>query len=1030
LLMLLLIPFSYAHPSLGIESLQLDQELTLTGKVMDASGEPLPGATIVEKGTKNGTQTDFDGKYTLKVSSSTTTLLVSYLGFQNKQIKVAGRKTINITLQDDVSTLDEIVVVGYGTQKKVNVTGAVQTVSFAEVVNQPVTNSGQLLYGRFSGVQLTQSSGSPGADGSSIVIRGIGTFGNTTPLIVIDNIQYEDMAAFNSIAPSDIESISVLKDASSLAIYGARAANGVVLVTTRRGKSDKFEISFNSFYGVQEATIKPEFLGALDYANLINEKYSNQDGVGFDPRYTAAQIDAIRTGSQPDQFGDTNWADEVLTLAPLQNHNISFSGGNNKTTYRASLGYLGQDAIVRSKFKSERYNISFNLNSKIKDWLTISSVTNSFWNKNTGPTGGQNAFSGDNGIIYSFQRAAPTIPTYYSNGEYGIVDGAWQNDNPSLLTQNALRRGYLGNYESNVINMSQRFGLTFNLSKNLSFETSASANILHSDVSDFSPRATLNTWDGTIVSQNEVNSLVNSTNFKYTLLNENIIRYNKSFNKVHEFNVLLGHSIYNSKSDNFRGQLSGFPTDNIEEFNGGGILDPALSGGASEDIKQSFFGRTTYNYDDKYLAEVNFRYDASGSVFGPENLYGSFPSASVGWRISNEKFMKEVDFINNLKVRASYGFVGNDKGGGRYVYEQSYNPGLDYILGDDAIVGGVAITNIANPNIRWEESELLDLGIDAALFRNKLQVELGYFKKNSTDILYANFPVPATIGVTSIGAVNSASMTNEGLEFNGSYRGRLGEAKFSIGGNFTSFFRNEVTGLGDGGEETISNTDIIRIGEPFRAYYGYQAIGIFQSINEIANAPSQIAGPGDIRYADISGPDGVPDGVIDADDRTIIGNPNPDLLYGFNGSLEYRNFDINFLLQGVHGVDRLIMGNGNLPMADNRSNVLTYWLDRWTPENPSTNLPRVGGLNNTVVSSFYVQDASYLRLKNLEIGYSLPQDISKRLNIGKLRIFVGAQNLLTFTGLENFDPERANGSQSNRGAPLYKTITLGLNLKL
>jgi TonB-linked SusC/RagA family outer membrane protein len=1001
---------------------------TIKGTVSDPNGDLLPGASLTVKGTTRGVTTDFDGGFTL-VASLGETIQVSYLGYETTSFKVDSKKTYSIMLKESASQLDEIVVVGYGTQKKVNLTGAVQTVTFKDEVNQPVTNSGQLMYGRFSGVQLSQTSGSPGADGSSIQIRGIGTFGSTTPLIVIDNIQYEGLGAFNALAPSDIESISVLKDASSLAIYGARAANGVVLVTTRKGKADKFEVSFNSFYGTQEATIKPEFLGSLDYATLMNEKFRNQNGVNFDPRYTPAQLDAIATGSLPNQFANTNWANEVLTFAPLQNHNLSFSGGNNKTTYRLSVGFLNQEAIVRSKFSTERYNMSLNINSDVKDWLKISSVTNAFWRINKGPAGGQSAFDGDNGIIYSFQRAAPTIPLFYSNGEYGFVDGAYLNTNASLGTQNPLRRGYFGNYESNQINLSTRLGMTFKITDNFSFETSGSANLVYSDESNFSPRNTQRDWDGNIIIQNDLNSLSNSSNFSQTLLNENVFRFNKTINKIHQFDLLAGHSVYYFKSDGFNGSLSGFPTDNIEEFSGGGIVEPSVGGGASEDVKQSFFGRLKYNYDEKYLAEINFRYDASGSAFGPDNLYGAFPSASLGWKISKENFMKDVKLINDLKLRVSYGLVGNDKGAGRYVYEQTYNPGLDYVLGNDVIVGGVAITSLANPFIRWEQSELLDVGIDFGMLRNKLQIEAGFFRKNSTDILYANFPVPATVGVTNIGAKNSASMISEGIEFNGSYRGNIGGLKYNVGGNFTTFFRNEVTSLGEGGEETITASNILRIGEPFRAYFGYQAIGIFQSINEIANAPTQlgntVTGPGDIRYADVN-----EDGVVNQDDRVVIGNPNPDLLYNFNASFEYNNFDFNFLFQGVHGVDRLIQGNGNLPMVDDRSNVLTYWLNRWTPQNPSTSLPRIGGQNNQIVSDFYIQDASYLRLKNLEVGYSLPKDIIDKMKISKLRIFAGAQNLLTFTGLENFDPERGSGTQSNRAAPLYKTITLGINLKL
>lgn len=1004
---------------------------TITGTVMDSNSQPLPGATVIIANTKTGTTTDFDGGFSINAKQADI-LEISYIGFKKTRVTVDAKKTYQIILEEDTAQLDEVVVVGYGTQKKVNLTGAVEMVTFKDEVNQPVTNAGQLLYGRFSGVQLTQSSGNPGADGSSIVIRGIGTFGGQSPLIVIDNIQYDDLAAFNSLAPSDIESITVLKDASALSIYGSRAANGVVLVTTRRGEADKFEISYNSYYGVQDATVVPKFLGALDYATLMNEKFRNEDGAGFIPRYNTAQIEAIRTGSLPDQFADTNWADEILRQASIQNHNLSFTGGSKKSTYRLSLGYLGQDAIVRSKFKSERYNLSFNINSKLKDWFTLSSVTNAFWRRNEGPTGGQNAFDGDNGIIFSFQRTAPTIPLFYSNGQYGVVDGAWLGTNPSLQTANPLRRGFLGNYENDVINVSQRIGGTIQLSKNLTFETSGSANIIYTNTSDFSPTQLLNSYDGDVVIQNDLNNLSNATNFEYTLLNENILRYKKTFNEVHNFEGLLGHSAIYVKGDGFNGQLSGFPTDNVEEFNGGGVVDPAVSGGAFEDTWQSFYGRLNYNYKEKYLAQFSLRRDGS-SRFAKELAYGNFPSASVGWRISEENFMQDINVINNLKIRASWGITGNDRIG-RGIAEQTYNPNQDYVLGDDNTVVGVAITSLANPSIRWEETEQFDLGLDISLLKNKIEFAAGYFSRDSRDVLYTNFPVPGTLGIGNLGAQNAASIVNEGLELSLNYRGNVGEARFSLGGNMTKFFRNEVTGLGDGGEETIRNADIIRIGAPFRSYFGLQAIGVFQTIEEIANAPTQFGNvntaPGDLRYADVSGPDGVPDGVVNDDDRTIIGNPNPDLLINFNGSFEYKGFDLNVLFQGVSGVDRLLMGNGNLPMPDNRSNALDYWINRWTPENPSTSLPRVGGQNNTRVSSFYVQDVSYLRLKSLELGYSLPNSVTEKINITKLRVFVGAQNLVTFTGLEYFDPEGASGGQSNRNAPLYKTVTLGLNVKL
>lgn len=556
--------------------------------------------------------------------------------------------------------------------------------------------------------------------------------------------------------------------------------------------------------------------------------------------------------------------------------------------------------------------------------------------------------------------------------------------------------------------------------------------MIYSNTSDFSPRQTINDSFGNPVIINTLNNLNNSSNLQYRLLNENILRYSRTIDDTHTFGVLLGHSASYFKSDGFAGQLSGFPTDNLEEFNGGGVVDPAVTGGASEEAYQSFFGKVNYDYKGKYLAQFTLRRDGS-SKFGLGNKYGNFPSGSIGWRISEEKFMQNLNAISNLKLRASWGISGNDRIG-NYIFNQTYNPGIDYVLGDESTVVGVAVTSLANPTIRWEETEQYNLGLDLSLFKNKVEVVAEYFNRDSKDILYTNFPVPNTLGISNLAAQNAAAMINKGAELGINYRGNLGNAKFSLGANFTKLLKNQVTGLGDGGEETITNTNIIRVGEPFRSYFGYKAIGVFQTIEEIANAPTQFGNvntaPGDLRYADVSGPNGLPDGVVDADDRTIIGNPNPDLLYNFNGSIEYGGFDFNFLLQGVNGVDRLIMGNGNLPISDNRSNVLTYWINRWTPENPGVNLPRVGGQNNTVVSSFYVQDVSYLRLKNIELGYSLPKDVLKKININKLRVFVGAQNLLTFTGLEFFDPERANGNQSNRGAPLYKTVTFGMNVKL
>ncbi|MBS4063851.1 MAG: SusC/RagA family TonB-linked outer membrane protein, partial [Chitinophagaceae bacterium] len=449
------------------------QTVTVTGTVISGTDNtPLSGVSIVQRGTNKGTTTDTKGSFSLTVTGAKPVLLVSMVGYQTQTINYSGAGSLAIKLEAIASDLQDVVVVGYGTQKKINQTGSTQTVKFDEAVNQPVTNAGQLMYGKFSGVQLTQSSGLPGADASSVTIRGVGTFGSTTPLVVIDNIQYSGLEAFNNLAPADIESISVLKDASASAIYGARGANGVIVVTTKKGKSGTSSVIYNTYTGFQKVTVIPEYLDAVNYARLKNERDINANGATAPLRYSDADIQAIIDGSNKDQYANTNWANVILRNAPMQSHYLSFSGGNEKTTYRVSLGYLGQEAVVKGKFKNDRFNLSFNVNSKLKDWLNISSVTNAYWTKFKGPAGGAGAITGETGIINQFQRSAPTVPVFYSSGEYGSVDGAYLKVNPSFPITHALRRGELGDYKSDEINVAQRFGVTVNFTKNLSFETS------------------------------------------------------------------------------------------------------------------------------------------------------------------------------------------------------------------------------------------------------------------------------------------------------------------------------------------------------------------------------------------------------------------------------------------------------------------------------------------------------------------------------------------------------------------------------
>lgn len=999
----------------------------VSGQVISNSdSEGMPGVAVTLKGTTRGTVTDIDGRFAIDVPSNESILVFSFIGFTTQEIQVGNQSAINITLRESDQLMDEIVVVGYGEQRKLNLTGAVETVKFNDAVNQPVTNSAQLMYGRFSGVQLTQSSGLPGSDQSGIIIRGQGSFGGTTPLVVIDNIQYDGLREFNNLAPSDIESISVLKDASAAAIYGARAANGVIVVTTKKGTKGRFSVDYNSFFGFQRVTVVPEYLDAMQYAELRNERDRNLNGPTAPLRYTQADIDAMRNGTQPERYANTNWADVALKDAPIQSHYLGFSGGTNNTTYRISLGYLMQDAVVRGKFKNERFNLGINVSSSPNKWLTISNVTNAYWAKFRGPSGGADAITGETGIINQFQRSSPTIPIRYPNGELGFVDGSYLRTNFSYPINHVLETGFFGNFESDVINISERIGLSAKITEGLTFETSGNLTLNFGNVSNFTPTRVTRDWDGNIVNQNIINTLSNTLNFNYRLMNENILRYKKSFNDSHNFNFLLGQATIYDKVDGFNGSLQGFPTNNIEEFNGGGVLNPSVNGGASEEAWMSYFGRLNYNFQDKYLFEFNLRKDGS-SKFGPGNRWGTFPSLSAGWNIGRESFLSNSRLIADLKIRGSWGISGNDRIG-NYIFEQTYNAGLDYHIGQSTIVPAVALTSLANPSIRWERIEQYNIGMDIALFQNKLNITTDYFNRLSSDILYTNFPIPNSIGVTNLAAQNAAGMKNSGVELNANYRQNFGKFNLDFGGNVTRMADNKVTSLGQGGEETITGINIVRIGAPFQSYFGYQVLGVFQTQEEVNNAPvqfgSNLTRPGDLRYADIN-----EDGIIDANDRVIIGNPFPRWIYGFNANLNFSNFDLTIIFQGLGRVDRIMQGNGQLPMVDDRNNALSYWIDRWTPENPSQELPRLGGVNNQLVSSFYIQDMSYLRMKNLELGYTIPKTLSQRLLIQRARIFIGGQNLLTFTKVKNFDPERERGNNTDRLAPLYKVYTAGINLK-
>jgi TonB-linked SusC/RagA family outer membrane protein len=663
----------------------LAQQMTITGVVTsDDDKLPIPGASITIVNSSVSTITDYNGNFSIKAKKGDV-LRITYIGFRAKGITIDQQRTLKISLIPVATALDEVAVVGYGTQKKVDVTGAVQTYKLDSLVNIPVTNTAQLMYGRFSGVQITQDNGLPGTDNSSINIRGLGTFGNSVPLVVIDGMQFEDLTEFNRLAPSDVSSITVLKDASSVAIYGARGANGVIVITTKQGSSDSFKIEYSNYVGSQSPTFIPKFLNAINYATLINEKFRNEaNGAAFNPRYTDDQIQLIKDGSQPYLFANTDWASIGLKNATVQNHFLAASGGKGGTTYRISLGYLDQDAIVQGKFKAQRYNFRINLNSKLKDWITIGNNFNGSYQKTIGPNGGLGRVEG---IIASFATNAPTIPLYTETGGFGSRDGAYGNINFSLGGTNVLRGGVNGDYFQNDTDLSDRLFASIKIIKNLTFEPAITLSAGFIDNSDFRP---INLDENDLIVTTTVNNLVQTTKFDYRVLAENLLKYNAKYKK-NVFTFLAGYSTIYAKNSNFSASLSNFPTSSLPQFDAGGTLNPKVSGTAAENALQSIFGRFNYSLDGKYLLGFSYRRDGS-SKFGPENKYASFPAISAGWKISDEDFMKNImkgNVLTFLKLRANWGRSGIN-GIDNYLYSQSYDPGLDYILGtSNTIVSGV-----------------------------------------------------------------------------------------------------------------------------------------------------------------------------------------------------------------------------------------------------------------------------------------------------------------------------------------------------
>ncbi|GAA3569148.1 TonB-dependent receptor [Snuella lapsa] len=989
-------------------NLGFSQNQKITGTVTSASdGMPLTGVNVVVKGTQTGAVTDFDGNFTINNVTPNSTLTFSYVGFKTLEIAVNNKTSLSITMEEDTSQLEEIVIVGYGTQKKENLTGSISTVKLENEQNRPIANATQALAGQAAGVTVTQGSGNPGGDGATIRIRGIGTLGNNDPLVLIDGIR----GSLGNVNVADIETITVLKDAASAAIYGARAANGVVLVTTKTGKKGKFSVNYDGYTGFQKPTRLTNYVtNSVEFMELLNQAIFNEDPTAT-PEFTTDQINEFRNGTDPYLYPNTDWQDVMYRDAQITTHNLSVRGGGEKTTYSFSLGHTDQDGIVLGT-NTKQYTARLNLDTKVSDKFSYSLKLSGRHDDVYQPIAGAGT------VIGWIERATPMQSPRLEDGSYAFPWVGFPNATHPLA--GALEGKNHNSWDNMLVNLSGEYALL----DELKIKSSVAVNTYHNLHKVFRPQIDLVNPKTGAVTDLGVNgnplSAWNGYNTQRTLTFVTTLNYNKTFGENHNIGALAGFNQETSKFNHLSASKNDLPSNALQEIDAGST-DPAASGYSVDYGLQSFFGRLTYDYKSKYLFEANVRYDGS-SNFGEGNKWGVFPSFSAGWNISNEAFMDNVDVINNLKLRASWGQLGNQAITPNQ-YSSIYSLGRVYSYGGN-LVGGAAQTNLPNPDVTWETSTQTDIGLDMSLLGGKLDLVVDYYIKDTEDIL-RSVNISTVVGGLTPPTVNLASVRNKGWEFLANYDDAVGDFEYGASFNFTTI-DNEVTKLPT---PQIGAFSRLVEGGSINEFYTIKMLGIFQNQAEIdAHGAQPDAQPGDIKFEDLDN-----NGVIDDADRQVVGRSIPKFTYGFNLTAAYKGFDFSMLWQGVEGINARTEEEQK-PFF-NSAGLPEFWAkNAWTPENPNNKYPRLVRSSNYINniwrnSSFLVEDASFLRLKNVQLGYSLPDTLLEKLSINKLRFYVNATNPLTFTKYRGLDPEKSpfggRGSYSN-----VQVYSLGINISL
>lgn len=985
------------------------QDLAVTGKVISAADNtPLMGVSIQVQGTSKGVATDMNGAFSISAPAGAI-LKFTFIGYLPQEVKVTKAGLMEVKLQEDVQKLNETVVVGYGTQKKATLTGAIAMVDMTEKEGQPITNVSNALHGT-PGLFVNLSNSQPGVDRSTIRIRGVGTLSNNNPLVLVDGIEY----SMDELNPNDIESISVLKDAAA-AIYGSRGANGVILVTTKKGRG-KARVNYSFYRGIQKATYLPDVIeDPIQYMRLKNQALINENKA---VDYSDAEIAEYEAGMKTDPivYPANNWYDIALKNGTIQKHDLSISGSTEEYQYRLSLGYLDRDGIMfgpgnHAKNYSLGLNASMNVTKKLKAGITL----DGYYRNYTTPS--------YNSFWQYLSRTLPIMTDTLADGRYGNswlrTPGRNNWEHPRMIAYGAISTKVVQRFLATVFS---EYKLPFDITYNIKFGVDKYDGLLSQNyprLQTFNPKTGAATnWNSPATAPRFAKTDENDINIHFY----NTLDWNKAFGK-HNLSAMIGSSYDNFDTDQFNASMTGYLDASLPALDAGTIWN-ATGGNSTRDVIMSYFGRVNYEFDGKYLLEATFRADGS-SRFAAGNRWGYFPAVSAGWRIDQESFFN-ASFIDQLKLRVSAGQLGN-QAVALYSYEQAVNLGQDYSFGG-TLSSGAAATAYADPSISWETTTTYNGGVDVNLLKNRVALTVDVYKKR-TDGILREVALPSQVGNLAGPKQNVGTVDNTGYEITLQYKNSFRDLNYSVFGNI-AYNKNEVVDLK--GEIIYGTGTITQKGYPISSYYILQADGYFQTPDDVAKGPVQSndTRPGYIRYKDVK-----EDGRINGDDRVVVNASSimPKYTFAFGLNVDYRGISLSSAFQGVSGVKVYPTANLAYPF-NNGANATKEWAtDSWTPENPDARLPLLttaATWNFTQRSTFWLRDGSYLRLKNIQLAYALPQAWLNKVKINRVSVYVNAENLVTFSKYKDFDPESLLNRNEMYTYPMLKTFSGGINVTL